>query len=226
VGERIQFREATTVVGVVRSVRFLGPETDLRPEMYVPLSQDARREPDAISAQMLVRFGTTPDASIAAVQDAVKAVSGVTTPAQPMLVDKQFRTLTADRRFNAGLMTVFGVLALAMGAAGVYGLMSFVVAQQSRAIGVRFALGATRGRVLRGVLADAGRLLGAGVAIGLFGGWVASRLFSAVVFGITGSEVWLYAAVAVTLAATGLLAAWLPAHRASRLDPLIALRAD
>ena len=141
-------------------------------------------------------------------------------------VDEQFRTLTADRRFNAGLMTLFGVLALAIAALGVYGLMSFMVVRQSRSIGLRMALGATTSRIVHSVLADAGRLMAAGVGLGLFGAWATSRFFASVVFGIAGREGWLYGAVAITLAATCLLAAWLPARRAARVDPLVVLRAE
>jgi ABC-type antimicrobial peptide transport system permease subunit len=113
-----------------------------------------------------------------------------------------------------------------MAAAGVFGLTSFVVAQQTKAIGVRVALGATAGRIFRGVLAQSGRVLLAGLALGLVGGWAASRLLASVMFGVTGGEVWLYAVVAGTLAATALVATLLPARRAARVDPIVALRTE
>ena len=115
---------------------------------------------------------------------------------------------------------------LAMAALGVYGLTSFMVVQQSRSIGLRVALGATTSRIVRSVLADASRPIATGVGLGLFGTWATSRLFGSVVFGIAGREGWLFTAVAITLAAVGVLAAWVPARRAARVDPLVVLRAD
>ncbi|MEX2272824.1 MAG: ABC transporter permease [Vicinamibacterales bacterium] len=224
VGEIITFRGPTTIVGVVSSVRLFGPERDLRPELYVPLLQEDTGG-STISGDVLVRFASQAG-SVAAVQEALKDVSGSAQPPAPRDIGNQFRTLTADRRFNAGVMGLFGLLALGMAAAGVYGLMSFVVMQQRRTIGVRLALGATRGRIFRGVLANSGRLLLPAIALGLVGGWASSRLFASVVFGVTGNEVWLYAVVAGVLGATAAAATLLPAHRASRVDPLVMLRAE
>lgn len=225
VGEYITFRERTRVVGVVSSVRMSGPEGELRPEMYLPLGQyDMGR--GAVSGDVVVRFSESSLGASAAVANALKAFTRTGQPPVPRNLDEQFRVRTAGRRFNAGLMTTFGVLALVMAAAGVYGLTSFIVEQQTRAIGVRLAIGATSGRIFRDVLTDTGRMIVAGVALGLFGGWVASRLLTSVVFGVTGGEPWLYALVVGILAMTGLLASLIPARRASRIDPLVALRTD
>jgi predicted permease len=224
VGERIELREAgTIIVGVVRGVRMSGPEVELRPELYIPLAYRDTTGSSA-SADLLVRLASGAPGLVAAVRDAVKPVNASTLP--PRDVDERFRVLTAERRFNAGMMAVFGALALGMAAFGVYGLMSFVVAQQRRAIGVRLALGATAGRIFRGVLVDSGRLLAVALALGLFGGWAASRLFASVVFGVTGAEPWLYAGVAIILGLTAVAATVIPARRAARVDPTVALRTD
>ena len=224
VGERITFRgKDTTIVGVVRSVRLLGPEVEVRPELYIPLAPSDMSGSE-VSGDLVVRLASASPGLLSAVRDAVKPVNASTQ--QPRDVDQQFRTLTAERRFNAGMMAVFGLLALGMAAFGVYGLMSFVVAQQRRAIGVRLALGATTGRIFRGVLLESGRLLAMALALGLLGGWAASRLFTSVVFGVTGAEVWLYAAVAILLTITAVAATLVPARRASRVDPIVALRTD
>jgi predicted permease len=225
VGEVFTFRGPTTVVGVVSSVRISGPEADVRPEMFVPLLQDETRG-SSVDGDVVVRLAPNTTGLVTALQSTLQQVTGATRPPRTRDLDAQFRARTADRRFNAGLMTVFGLLALAMAAAGVYGLASFVVAQQTRAIGVRLALGATAGRIFRGVLAESGRLLGAALMIGLLGGWAASRLFASVIFGVTGGEPWLYGLVALTMAATVLVATLLPARRAARVDPIVALRAD
>ena len=223
VGEVFTFRALTKIVGVVSSVRMSGPEVELRPELYLPLHQhDLGNE--AITGDVIVRLA--PGGSAQAVQAALQAVNHAGRAPDISDLEQRFRDLTAQRRFNAGLMTAFAVLALLIAAAGVYGLMSFIVGQQRRSIGVRVAIGATAGRIFGEVLADSGRLLIIGVAIGLAGAWAAARLFDSVVFGVTGNEPWLYVGVAVTLAFTCVVAAILPAWRASRVDPLIALRAE
>jgi len=224
-GHTFTFRGPTTVVGVVSSVRMTGPEGEVRPEMYVPLLQEDTGS-TSISGDVVVRLADSQAGSVAAVQAALKDLTRNGQPPEPSDIDARFREITAERRFNAGLMSAFGLMALVIAAFGVYGLTSFVVGQQSRAIGIRMALGATRGRIFRGVLADAGRLLAAGLAIGLTGGWAASRLFAAVVFGVDRGEPWLYAAVAGTLLVACVGAAMTPALRAARVDPHVALRAE
>jgi putative ABC transport system permease protein len=223
VGAVIRFRAPTTIVGVVSSVRMSGPEVELRPELYLPLHQHDMGG-ESILGDVIVRLG--PGGSAQAVQAALQGMTGTGRAPEISDLEERFRQLTAHRRFNAALMTAFGVLALVIAAAGVYGLMSFVVGQQTRSIGLRLAIGATAGHIFRSVLAQSGRLMLLGVGGGLVGAWAASRLFTSVVFGITGNEPWLYAVVALALAATALLAAIVPAWRASRVDPLVALRND
>jgi predicted permease len=223
VGESFTFRVPTTIVGVVRSVRVRGPEVAVQPEMFLPLLQDPTRG-NAVQGDVVVRLASSDAALIAAVQGVLQAATGAARPPQPKDFNARFGMYTTDRRFNASLMAIFGGLALAMAAAGVFGLTSFVVAQQTKSIGVRVALGATAGRIFRGVLAQSGRVLLAGLALGLAGGWAASRLLASVMFGVTGAEWWLYGVVTGTLAATALAATLLPARRAARVDPIVALR--
>jgi predicted permease len=225
VGEVFTFRGPTRVIGVVKSVRLTGPEEALRPEMYLPILQDDTGG-QSISGDVIVRVSGETAGAVAALLEALRPFAPPTRPPQARDVDQRFRDLTASRRFSAGLMAAFGLLALVMAAAGVYGLTSFLVAQQSRALGLRVALGATRGRIFRGVVKDAGLLLTIGATLGLAGGWAASRAFRSVVFGLTGGESWLYLAVAALVAATCLAAALLPARRASRVDPLVGLRSE
>jgi ABC-type antimicrobial peptide transport system permease subunit len=219
----ITFRAPTTIVGVVSSVRMSGPEVDLRPELYLPMHQHDVGS-SSISGDLIVRLA--PGGSPQAVQAALGGMTSSGQAPQIRDLEDRFRRLTADRRFNAGLMTTFGVLALVIAAVGVYGLMSFVVGQQTRSIGLKLAIGASTSRIFRGVLAESGRLLALGVGVGLIGAWAASRLFTSVIFGVTGGEPWLYAIVAATIAATCLGAAIVPAWRASRVDPLVALRRE
>jgi ABC-type antimicrobial peptide transport system permease subunit len=141
-------------------------------------------------------------------------------------LEEAYARRNAGRRFNATLMTVFGGLALVIGAIGVYGTLAFVVAQDVRAIGLRLALGATPAGVRRLILGGAMRRVGAGIAVGLTAAWAASSWFASVVFGVTPTSPAIYLLVAVVIAAVALVAAFVPALRASRLDPLVALKTE
>jgi ABC-type antimicrobial peptide transport system permease subunit len=121
-------------------------------------------------------------------------------------------------------MSVFGLVGTLLGAVGIYAVMASFVAQQTREIGVRVALGATPGRIERGVLAMAWRHLLAGLAVGLPMAWWLSRGFAALLFQVTPFDPSVYAGVASLLISVGFLAAWIPARRAATIDPIISLR--
>jgi predicted permease len=222
VGQVVTFRGPTTIVGVLRGVRFDGPENDIRPAMYIPIDQEPFRL-DVAFGTVVVRTSGDPRTKAAQVTAAVRAVPG-TDLQQPRFTDDDFSRSTATRRFNAGVMGVFGLVALMIGAIGIYGTMSFFVAQQVRSIGVRMALGASRGMVLRSVLQDALTLAAFGVGAGLAISWAISSALQSFVFGVQATAPRLYVAVAGFLALTATFAALRPALRAARLDPLVALR--
>jgi ABC-type antimicrobial peptide transport system permease subunit len=123
-------------------------------------------------------------------------------------------------------MSMFGALAVVVGALGVYGVIASVVAQQTRELGIRVALGATTGRIVGDVLAQAGRFVAVGLVLGLPAGWVVSRSIASLLFEVRQTDVATYVIVAGVLTATALLAAWIPARRAARVDPLISLRSE
>ena len=158
-----------------------------------------------------------------AVRDVVgRMVTAVPNPT--VFVDDDFKRLTANRRFNAGVMTMFGLIALAIGAVGVYGTMAFLVAQGLPAIGLRLALGATPGKVLREVLTNAIRWVVLGTCAGLLAAFIFARALTSLLFGIVPGEPTLYLLVAAVVVVIGLLGALEPAVRASRVDPLTVLR--
>jgi ABC-type antimicrobial peptide transport system permease subunit len=140
------------------------------------------------------------------------------------VVDTVYRQITADRRFAAWLMTIFGALALVIGAAGIYSVMSSIVAQRTQEIGIRTVLGATPTRIVSLVLSDAGRHVVVGLAIGLAAAWTVSGIFTSLVFGVTPTEPALYLIVVGVLAVVAVAAALIPARRAARVDPIVALR--
>jgi putative ABC transport system permease protein len=224
VGQVVPFRGPTTIVGVLKGVRFDGPEGAIRPEMYLPADQEFMRLPRDFGTVVVRTNGRTREVG-AAVREAIRTVLGAE-PGNVEVVDDFFRNLTAGRRFNASVMGVLGLIGVAIGVAGVYGTMQFQVTRRFRDIGLRLALGALPAQVRRSVLAASLRHVAAGVTLGLVAAWAISSAFQSVVFGITPTDASVYLQVAAAVVVVGLLAAWLPAKRAAGLDPVDALRRD
>jgi predicted permease len=227
VGTVVSFNSyPTTVIGVVSALRRYGPEAEPRQAMYVPIAQQppiAFRGPKTFGA-VVVRV-TMPGARIERlVGDAAHAALGDAIVSPMRAIDDTFRQMTSARRFNTNVMATFGLLAMTIGALGVYGTMAFVVARQARTIGLRKALGASEWQVLRWVLDAALRRLAIGGVIGLAGAWMISGLFRAFLFGTTPTDPLVYAGALLLLGAVGILAALVPAIRAARVDPLTTLR--
>jgi len=139
--------------------------------------------------------------------------------------DEAMRRITMMRRFNAGLMSVFALVGVLIGAAGVYAVTSSVVSQQTNEIGVRMALGATPQQIARQILTSALVHVGLGLVVGLPLAWWLSRGFSSLLFGVTPADPSVYVGASVTLIAVGVVAALLPSLRAARVDPIVSLRA-
>jgi ABC-type antimicrobial peptide transport system permease subunit len=190
--------------------------------MYTPLDQQRVRDA-RIFGSLFVRTTRDPREVAGALRDAMRPALAAE-PSQPQFVDDYFRRATAGRRFNATLMASLGFIALAIGALGIYGTMAYVVARQIRSIGLRMALGASPGRVMRLVLKDALRRVAVGTAIGLMAAWALSGALVSFVFGVRPTEPVVYAGVGCFLAGVGVAAALIPALRASRLDPLVVMR--
>ncbi len=131
---------------------------------------------------------------------------------------------TSRDRFNMWLMTVFGASALLLAAIGIYGLMAYSVAQRTQEIGIRLALGAEVRQVKNMVVLQGLRLAIAGVAVGLVSAFLLSRVLAALLYGVSARDPIVFVVVPVLLTAVALLAVWLPARRASRVDPIVALR--
>jgi ABC-type antimicrobial peptide transport system permease subunit len=133
---------------------------------------------------------------------------------------------TAQQRFSATLLALFAITALSLAAMGIYGVMSLAVAARSRELGIRIALGADQGRVKRLVIGEGVALAASGAAIGLIVALVATRVLRTMLYDLAPSDPMTYGAVVALLGATAVAAAWLPARRAARVDPVEALRAD
>jgi predicted permease len=224
-GQRATFNNLErTVVGVVGDIRHLGPEEPARPEVYAPFFQERNA-----GANLVIRTDVDALAALPAVKAAIWSVNREQrlTSETPTL-ELQMERLIAQRRFNMALLTGFGLLGLVIAAVGIYGVMSYIVAQPTSEIGVRMALGATRPAVIRMVLSRAVVLLGAGLLLGVMVAWPASRLMAVgtFLFQIEATSGIVYGAAISILALTGLAASAIPAHRAASVSPLTALRSE
>jgi putative ABC transport system permease protein len=208
------------VIGTVPYVYARGPEEAYHPSAYFPLRPSTTRD----FAGLFVKTSRSPEQMVSAINEALKPVAPLTKDPFVFVADEALGRITATRRFNAGLMSAFGLVGFLIGAAGVYAVMASFVAQQTREIGVRLALGATPSRIQRGVLALAWRHLAAGLALGLPIAWWSSQGFSALLFQVTPADASVYVGVTAMLSVVGLMAAWIPARRAAGVDPVISLR--
>jgi len=205
----------------VGDTRDHGLDNDPTPTMYEPFAQEL-----IFGATLIAR--TTSDPS--AVQPMiVKAIHDLY-PRQlieHIATVEQIRDETvAPRRLNAMFIASFGALAFVIAMVGIAGVLAFSVSSRTAEIGIRMSLGADSGRVRRMVLSEGGVLLVAGLAVGLSGALFATRLLSGLLFGITAHDPVTLGAVALILTAVGIGACWLPAARAARVDPAVALRAE
>ena len=209
------------VIGVVAPMRWDGPEAVLNPEVYVPFAQTSHG-----TAEVVVRTATDPAPLVPALKAALRAAMPGTTIPEPAYLEHMYADLLAERRFNMVILFVFGVVAIAVAATGIYGLMAFVVAQRRREIGVRVALGAAPTGILRMILRSATTLMTVGLAIGIAAALLLEQTVRGFLFNPARHDPVVYGGVAALLFGAGLCAAIGPAQRAARVDPLIALRGD
>jgi hypothetical protein len=210
-----------TVIGVVANVRLGGPESAVRPEAYLPATQGR-----FLGGALAVRTAGDPIAVADAVRDAIRAsLPGISEP-EAETMESLLGGLIAQRRFTMIIVGVFGVLALAIASAGVYGVMAYLVTQRTREIGVRLALGALPARVMTSVIGRSVAHTAVGVAIGVAIAWPLASTVEAFLFEVRPHDPVVYGAAAALLAACGVAAASIPARRAARVDPVIALRAE
>jgi ABC-type antimicrobial peptide transport system permease subunit len=174
---------------------------------------------------LVMRTPGDPLAVLPAVKSAIWSVNpDQRLTSETVTMERYMDRLIAQRRFNMALLALFGALGLVIAAVGIYGVMAYIVAQRTNEIGVRMALGATSGHVMRMVLGRAGALMVAGLIVGGAGAWYLAAFVRSYLFEIEPQDVRVFAAAVVTLAAAGLVASAVPARRAAAVDPLVALR--
>jgi predicted permease len=216
-----------TVVGVVRDVKEdrFSFRID-RPVWYVPYAQQTFPAPVSIPVNLVVRTGGPPASAAAAVREAVRAVDPDQPVANVMPMREYLSDVLVTERFSAILMGTLAACGLMLAAVGLYGVMAYSVGQRTGEIGLRLALGARPRDVVRLVMGDGLVVLAVGLGLGLAGAGVMARLLSGLLFGVNPTDPVTFVAVGATLATVALAACALPAHRASRLDPQVALRQE
>jgi putative ABC transport system permease protein len=207
------------VVGVVGNTRHEGLSSDVESEIYVPYLQQA-----GASMQLAVRTAVEPTSLAGAVRAQIAAID----PEQPIYnvttLEQTLTESTAPRRFNVLLLGIFAAIALALATIGIYGVMAFSVTQRTHEIGLRMALGAEQRDVLGLILRQGLRLTLVGVALGVAGAWGLTRFLTSFLYGVRPSDPATFVLVSLALIAVSILASYIPARRAMKVDPMVALR--
>ena len=215
-GEKAPWR---TVVGVVHDIKHYGLEQPVRPGVYIPVP---------VLSGMTVALRTAGDpASIGPAARAALREVDPEVPAYDMrTIDERLSRSRSLRAAYSWMLGVFAVMALLLALGGSYGVTSYLVSQRTRELGIRAALGASRGDISRAVLKGSLAVVSLGVAFGVIGAVGAGRYLSSLLFGVPPYDAVILSIAAIALLTTGLMANWLPARRAARVDPMVSLRAD
>ncbi|HSM60535.1 MAG TPA: ABC transporter permease, partial [Longimicrobiales bacterium] len=215
------------VVGVADDVHFESLGAEPAPLLYVPMVSGHTAEPTpSRSFQVVLKVAGNPVSFTAAAAEALGEVDPRLPMVEPRAVEGIVRDAMAATSFTVVLLGIAAAIALVLGTVGIYGVISYVVSRRTAEIGVRMALGAPAARVLREVVGQGATLASAGIAVGLLGAWGVSRVLSSLLYGVTATDPLTFAGTAALLVLVALLASWIPARRASRIDPVEALRAE
>jgi putative ABC transport system permease protein len=222
IGRQIKFETQATIVGIVADASDQGPGSDIPALMYQPTAQVRGFS----MMHLVVRAPGDPLAIAAAVREQVRAVDRDQPIFNVTTMEERLAGTIAPRRFGMILLAVFAGLALFLAGVGIYAVMYSAVVQRTNEIGIRMALGAGRSDVLRMILGHGARLAILGLAIGVCGAWAGTRLLKSMLFNVTPTDPWTFSAVATALFLVAMAASALPARRAMRVDPIVALRQE
>jgi putative ABC transport system permease protein len=208
-----------TIVGVVGDIKSEGFDQPEQPHLYFPAFQNP-----GYAMAVYLRADGDPKSLTQALRREVQSVD----PNLPVFGERTMEDVVsaslAQRRFALQVVGGFGVLALLLAGVGVYGVVAYSVSQRTREIGIRLALGASSGAILRWVFKQGMKLTLLGTVVGLVGAFALTRLLRGLLFGVSSADPLTYAGLAALLAAVALLACYIPARRATRVDPMVALR--
>jgi putative ABC transport system permease protein len=227
VGKRLQLvnselsDEWREIVGVVGDVRYSGLDNSGVNAIYTPFAQTP-----LLWSNLMIRTSVSPQSLVQSVRSAIASVNSSLQPAGFRTMDQQVSDSVARPRFNTVLLAAFAALALALAAVGIYGVIAYSVAQRTQEIGVRMALGARSENVVWLVLKQGMTPAFIGALIGLGGAWAMTRLISGLLFEVSATDPATFAAGALLLMAIALMACYIPAQRATKVDPIVALRCE
>jgi len=210
------------IVGVVGNVKHLALKNEDSPEMYLPNTQI----PFNVMSLVIRTTVSDPGALTSVVRKELASMDNTIPLTGIRVFDEYISRSLARPRFNALLLSIFAGTALLLTAIGIYGVMAYSVTQRTNEIGIRIALGAGQSSIFRLVVGQAMTLVGISLVIGLAGAFAATRLLNSLLFGVSAWDPVTFSAIALLVSVVAFLAAWLPARRAARVDPIIALRTE
>jgi predicted permease len=213
------FHTGAEVIGIVGDVRYGTIDSTARPDVYISYGQ--ARLPRMM---VFVRAASDPSALVPSVREAIRRVAPRIPVHDIQPMSRRLASASAQARFSTVLLGAFAAIALSLAVMGIYGVLSFAVAERTREIGIRMALGADRGSVLSLIVREGALLAGVGAVIGVVAALGATRVLRSMLFEVTTNDPWTYGAMIAVLALAALAASWLPARRAAGVDPTIALR--
>ena len=223
-------QSASEIVGVVGSVTEQGLSRGMVAAMYVPQPQVkdnvTRLANSLLPLSWIVRSAGDPLSIAPAVRHEFESIDAQLAPSKTLTMERVLSDSTARENFNMMLLSVFAAVALLLAAIGIYGLMSYAVQQRTQEIGIRMALGAGRGQMMRLIMGQGMRLAAVGIVIGLAAAYGLTRFLAGLLFNVKATDPLTFAVVAAILSAVALGAAFIPAHRATRIDPVLALRQE
>jgi len=226
IGSRLQLGPGErwrTVIGVVGDVLHEGLDAETKPEMYVPMDQSFNTES---GPTIVLRTARDTGAAAGELRGAVAAIDRTIPVDRIQTMEQLVSGSVAQPRFRTVILAAFSMLALVMASIGIYGVMNYLVIQRTREFAIRMSMGATRAKVLRLVLSRAAALIGAGTCLGLAGSAGLVRVITGLLFGTAPLDPLTFVAAPALLAGVALAASYLPASRATRVDPMVALRSE